>query len=425
MRTFLLIWSGQMISILGSEITNFAITIWAWELTGQATSISLIFLFTNTPPVIASTFAGIIVDRFNRKYLMMLGDAIAGLSTLVILACYFSDNLSIWLLCITGAVNSFFGYIQNLAYSASLSSLVAKKHYSRAAAMGSIKGFSAFILAPALGGVLYYLVGLTGILTIDIATFLVAFTTLAISKVPQPPQQPNKDKSIKSQLTFGFRYIFKRPSLFAILIFLLVTNFLDNSIFGMAPAMMLARSGNNSAVYASIQTAFGVGGLVGAVVLSVWGGPKTRIHGLLAGNALAKMGLLILAFGQTPWIWCLGAFAGGLFIPVVLSSNQAIWLSKVNSDIQGRVFASRYLIAQVATPIGLAISGPLADHVFEPAMKTNSALARLLNGFVGEGPGAGMALQCILFASLGICFSLGCYLVRNLRQVEVLIPDAE
>jgi MFS family permease len=330
LRTFLILWIGQMTSILGSEMTNFAITIWAWQIAGQATPLSLIFFFTYTPKLVAASFAGLLVDRWNRKQLMMGGDTAAGISTIAILLLLLTGRLEIWHFYITAAINGLFGYIQSLAFSASMSAIVPPRHYTRATAMSSyVTYFGSYIMAPA----------------------------------------------------------------------------------------------NDAAVLASVQFAIGIGGLVGATGLSVWGGPKRRIHGLLFGTALMSLGKIIFGLGRVAWHWMTAGFLAAFVSPAIDSSNQAIWLSKVEPDVQGRVFASRYLIAQVTTPLGLAIAGPLADYFFEPAMMPGGSMAGIFGGLFGTGNGAGMALQYSLFSCCSMLIGFGGYAFPVLRDVESLVPD--
>jgi len=427
LRTFLILWIGQMTSILGSEMTNFAITIWAWQIAGQATPLSLIFFFTYTPKLIAASFAGLLVDRWNRKQLMMGGDTAAGISTIAILLLLLTGRLEIWHFYITAAINGLFGYIQSLAFSASMSAIVPPRHYTRATAMSSyVTYFGSYIMAPALAGVFYYAIGLSGILAIDLVTFVIAVGTTYIVHIPQPRQSEvghQSTQSIWQALTFGFRYLWKRPSLLAILIFWLSFHLFDGATLAIFPAMVLARSNNDAAVLASVQFAIGIGGLVGATGLSVWGGPKRRIHGLLFGTALMSLGKIIFGLGRVAWHWMTAGFLAAFVSPAIDSSNQAIWLSKVEPDVQGRVFASRYLIAQVTTPLGLAIAGPLADYFFEPAMLPGGSIAGIFGGLFGTGDGAGMALQYSLFSCCSMLIGFGGYAFPVLRDVESLVPD--
>ena len=428
MRTFLIVWIGQLASMLGSEMTNFAITIWAWSVTGKATPLSFILFFTQTPKVFAALFAGVLVDRTHRQKLMIVGDLFAGCSTIAILCLFLSDRLEIWHLYFTGAVNGFFGFLQGLAYSASLALIVPKQHYTRAAALNSIQMSGAYILAPALAGNLYPLIGLTGILTLDIVTFTIAISTLSIVRIPQLSQNRVSQQSIqtiKQELTFGFHYVFRHPSLLAVIVFLSIDNLIENINFAILPAMVLARSGNNSAIWGELLTSFGIGGLLGAVTVSIWGGPKRRIHGLLLGSAIWKLSLIVLSITQTTLIKVAAALSSGFCSPFPDSSNQAIWMSKVKPEIQGRVFATRDLIAQITIPLGAAIAGPLADRFFEPAMSRSGSLTALFGGLFGTELGAGMALMMALFSSCGLLLALGGYAFPLLREVEEIVPDHE
>lgn len=428
MRTFLIIWLGQTASLLGSRMTTFAITIWAWEQTGQATPLSLIIFFTEVPALIAAFFGGVLVDRFNRKHLMMLGDGVAALSALAILLLLVNNRLEIWHFYLTGAINGLFGSLQWLAYSASMSVIVPKQHYTRVSAMESLQGFGSGVIAPALAGALYVITGLLGILAIDLLSFLVAVSTLCFAHIPQPkPSQLGQPSThnLWQELTFGFRYIFQRPSLVAIMLFVLTFSLFDTvSAFNVTAApMILARTGNNAAILASVQAAIGLGGVLGALVLSLWGGPKRRIHGLLLGAALGFGGEMILGLGQVPVVWLTAGFFGAFFIPFYSSSYQAIWLAKVEPTVQGRVFAARSFLSQITAPLGYLIAGSLADSVFEPAMMPGGRLAPLLGNIFGAGTGSGMALQFSFFSLCAVLLSLSCYALPVVRDVEDHLPD--
>lgn len=399
-------------------MTNFAITIWAWEVTGQATPLSLIMVVTQIPRLLISPFAGIWVDRFNRKYLMLLGDTIAGLSTVVLLALFLTDHLQIWHLYVSGAVNGLFGYIQGLAHSASMSLIVAEQHYARASAFESLQLSGSYVIAPAIAGAVYAVTGLSGILVIDLVTFGVAIASLTTVTIPQPKASPKTTDPIWQQLTFGIQYLWSRPSLKVLLSFFLISNFINSACFTLLPAMVLARLGNNSTIVGTLFSFFGIGGLLGGLTLSVWGGPKRRIHGVLIFSAIWKVGLIVLALAQTVTTQMGTALVSGFCSPFPGSCAQAIWRSQVEPEVQGRVFATRFLLTQLATPLGAAISGPLADHVFEPAMQSGKPLAQLFGNTFGIGAGAGMALQLTLFASCGLVVALGGYGIRRLRHIE-------
>ncbi|MGL5939588.1 MAG: MFS transporter [Waterburya sp.] len=428
LRSFTIIWIGQLISILGSEITDFAITIWAWEITGKATPLSLILLFAKITSIIAAIFAGVIVDRYNRKFLMFFGDTASCLSTVFLLILSLTNHLEIWHLYITAAVNGLFGYFQDLAYSSSISLLVPKQHYTRATVLNDyVSGFGANILAPALAGTLYYLIGLQGIMTIDLLTFIIAIYLLSLVKIPQPTTNINATENNNSwhNLTFGFRYIIKQKSLVMMVIFIIIFYFIDRVISGIESPMILARSDNNTAIFASVHAATAIGGAIGGVLLSIWGGFQRRIHGLLLGTILTFTSAIAFGLSNLPPLWLITTFFAALFWPIIGSSEQSIWLAKIPSQIQGRVFAARFLMTQMPALIALGMTGILADRVFEPAMMPGGSLTPLLSGLFGTGLGSGMAVQYTLFAVGGVILGLSGYAFAQLRNIETILPDAE
>ncbi|UCE44559.1 MAG: MFS transporter [Candidatus Bathyarchaeota archaeon] len=426
MLAFTIIWFGQVISLLGTAMSGFALTIWAWEITGEATALALVGFFAFAPTLLISPFAGVLVDRWNRKFVMMLSDLAAVSSTVVVLLLYSTGNLQIWHLYITGAFSGAFVAFQFPAYSAAVTTMVSKEQYGRTSGMLSAAQFASNILGPVLAVILLTIIGIGGILTIDIVTFLIAIGALLFVHVPRPTVTEEGLKSRGSlwqESLYGFRYISERRGLFGLLIVFFGINLVATFAFTLLAPMILARTGNDAAVLGIVQSAIGIGGVAGSVVLSIWGGPKRRIHGVLTGLALFMLGVLFIGLGRASYIWVSAAFFTMFFIPIVQGSSNAIWQAKVAPDVQGRVFATRGLIATISRPIALLAIGPLADWYFEPAMMPGGSLVHILGGLVGTGPGAGMALMFIISGFLGILVGLGGYAFRIVRDVEDILPD--
>jgi MFS family permease len=432
MRTFILIWIGQTASLIGSEITRFALLIWLWQRTEAATPISLLAFSSEVTILVASIFAGILVDRFNRKGLMLLGDTIAGSCTIAILILVWTNHLAIWHLYLVGAISGLFGYIQGLAFSASQALIVPKQHYVRIGAMGSIQGFGSGVFAPALAGTLYPSVGLSGILAVDLITFTIAIGILAIVSVPQPGREGVKSEEMGSgegvqkiwqELSFGFRYLLQHPSLAALQVFTLSYIFFDNA--ALLEPVVLARANNSTAVLGSVLSALGLGGLIGAIALGIWGGPTRRIRGVLWGRAVIFSLEMLLGLAHTSSVWVVAFFCAGLIKPTANSCEDAIWLAKIPPAAQGRVLAASSCLISIFSPIGLLISGPLSDQVFEPAMHPNGILAPVLGNIFGTDPGSGMALQFAFFSFIVVLICLVSYATPVLRNIEDYLPDHE
>jgi len=426
MLGFTIIWVGQLVSMFGTAMTNFALTIWAWQVTGQATALALVGFFAFAPSLLVTPFAGALVDRWNRKLMMMLSDLAAVLSTIVVLILYSTGNLQIWQLYATGAFAGTFGAFQFPAYSAAVTTMVSKKQYGRVSGMLSSAQFASGIFAPSLAALFLATIGIAGILTIDVVTFLVAIGALLMVHVPQPAVTREGQRSRGSLWTesvYGFRYISARTSLLALLLIFFCVNLLAPFAFTLLAPMILSRTGNDATILGVVQSTIGVSGMVGSIVLSVWGGPKRRIHGILLGLLLVTMGMLFLGIGQTPVLWMIAAFFTIFFIPIINGSSQAIWQSKVAPDIQGRVFAARSMIAQIGAPVAMLLAGPLADSVFGPAMMQGGSLAELFGWLVGTGPGAGISLMFVIAGALGMLVALGGYAIPVVRNVEDILPD--
>ncbi len=425
---FTIVWIGQIISLLGTSMTGFAMTIWAYEKTNSATALALVGFFFVAPMLIASPFAGALVDRSNRKLMMMVSDIASGIGSFAILILYTTGHLQIWHLYIIVAFQGVFQSFQWPAYSAAISTMIPKEHYGRANGMLSLADTASNIFAPILAGSLLGVIGVPGILIIDLATFIFAIGALLMVHIPQPrvtEEGRQAQGNILKEAVFGFRYILSRPSLLALQLVFLTGNFLIGIPQAVQAAMVLANTGSNEKALAYVNSAGAIGGVVGGLVMSAWGGPKRRAHGVLLGWFVASLlGPVLMGFGRVIPVWAVAIFLGTFFIPIINGSNQAIWQAKVPPDLQGKVFSIRRLIAWFVTPLAMLVAGPLSDNVLEPAMRNvHSPLAVLLGGLIGTGPGRGMALLFIIGGGLAALVAVSGFAIRILREADTLLPD--
>jgi MFS family permease len=428
MRKFSLLWAGQMVSTIGSYMTVFALMIWVWQQTGSATTLALITFFSQLPRIFVTPIAGIVVDRFNRKHLIILGDIIALLCTLAVGGLFWFEQLQIWHLYITVALYGCFGQLQTLAYSASIAMLVPSDQYTRAESMVAGVNYGAAIFSPILAGSLYPIIGIPGIIWIDLITFGAAFATVLCVAIPQPPAAKTlapepQTESYWQQLTFGFRYIARHPSLIAMVIAFSLFALPGDINKALYNPLILARSGGDARVLGQVTTAAGIGGVLGALLLSLWGGFRQRIHGMLLGFAGTGFFKVLLGLGQTPLVWMATHFAATMTVPLFYSSSNAIWYAKVPPALQGRVLAADQVVGLIIGAIAPLLAGPLADRVLEPAMQPDGWLAPWLGRWFGTGQGAGIA---VLYSFTALCMALvglSGYAFRTLRQVEQILPD--
>lgn len=401
-------------------MTNFALIVWTWEVTGSATALGLVTVFTQLPGLAVALFAGALIDRSDRKVAIIVGDSIAALSTLTILLLAAVGQLQLWHLFVINGINGIFGEIQQLAYSASVSLMVPKQHYVRVSSLKSMLHYAPNILAPAFAGALYPITGLAGIAAIDLLTFAVGVSTVLLVKIPQPPRSESSDHPPKlwQELTFGCRYILARSSLLGFFALELLFWFAHDFGAVMHRSTILARTNGNSEIFGMVSAAAGIAGIIGAVALTGWGGPKRRIQGFLGSAIAVGVSKTLFALGQSLSIWIPMQLCSSLNFPLLTSSSTAIWLEKTPPEVQGRVFAAQSFGLGVVSTVATAIAGPLADSFFEPAMQPGGVLTPWFGSLFGTGPGSGMALLyavtslgLILVGILGYCWPL-------VRQIE-------
>ena len=433
MRGFTVIWSGQLLSLLGTNMTGFALAIWIFSVTEEsfrATAFSLVAFFAFAPLILVSPIAGALVDRYDRRKIMILADLAAGLPTVIVLLLYTSGSLQLWHIFVTGAVSSSFQAFHFPAYSAAVTMMVNKKQYGRASGMLAAAQFFAQIFAPIVAALILTLAGLPAVLMVDIATFLIAISMLLFIHVPKPPATEAGEKGIGSiwkEAAYGFRYIYERPSLLGLQLTFFCVNFITQFSVVLLNPMILTRVGDyqiGQLILGSVLSAGGIGGVAGSIVMSVWGGPKRKVNGVLFGMILQSLsGTLLLGIGRGLVVWAAAMFLALFSLPIINGCNQAIWQAKVPPDVQGRAFATRLLIAQISIPTAMLMSGPLADRFFEPSMMPYGNLEPILGWLVGTGPGAGMGLMFAITGILGAIIGFGAYTVRAVRDAEIILPD--
>jgi DHA3 family macrolide efflux protein-like MFS transporter len=429
MRTFLIIWLGELISILGSGLTSFALGVWIFQQTGQATPFALTVLFGNLPRILLAPLAGSLADRWNRRWLMILADTGDALVTLVVVFLVAAGQLQVWNIYLIALCESAFAAFQEPAYTASVTLLVPKKELGRASGMMQMGQALEMLVSPLLAGVLFGLIGLPGIILIDFVTYFFAVGALLIVHIPQPEtiQSPDVAKSSRkgnflSDAAYGWQYLRARNGLFGLLWYFALVNFLLNFAGVLVGPLVL--STNAPAALGAVDMALGAGMLIGSVVMSVWGGPQRRILGVIGFIALASLGLLLTGLRPSAVLNGAGLFLLMFCIPLASGSSQAIFQSKVAPGVQGRVFAMRSMISRSMMPLAYLLTGPLADRVFEPLMRTGGALARTFAGaWLGAGPGRGMGLMFVLSGLVLMAASGLAFANPHIRRIEHDLPD--
>lgn len=427
MRTFVVIWLGELISILGSGLTSFALGVWIFDQTGQATPFALTVLFGTLPRLLLLPLAGTLADRWNRRWLMILGDTGSALTTLAIVLLLSFGQLEVWMIYLMVIFSSAFTAFQEPAYRASVVMLVPKKDLARASGLMNASEAVQMLVAPLLAGLLFGVIGLRGIILIDFLSYFFAVGALVLVRIPQPqrtPEEKSKKASLRGDMAFSWRYLRQRPGLFWLMWFGALVNFLINFAAVLLGPLVLSFAGANE--YGMTEVAMGGGMLVGSVLVGAWGGPKKRAAGIVGFLALSGLGLAFTGLWPAVWSIIAGLFALAFFIPISQACSTAISQAKIEPSIQGRLFALRGMIGQCMMPLAYLSAGPLADRVFGPLMLPGGALANtFLGGLLGVGPGRGVGLMFVGAGLLLIVASAVAWSNRHIRFIETELPDAD
>ena len=398
--------AGQAVSILASGMTSFALSIWVFQQTKSATSLGIMQSAFTLPYLLIIPLAGVLVDRYNRKLMMMVSDLTAGLGSLTILILLATGHLQIWHFYLVNILIGLGNAFQWPAYSAAITTMVPKEQYGRANGMMSFVQAGPSAVAPLLAGAFLPVIGLKGILLIDIATFVLAIGALLMVHVPQPVRtvegQAGKGNLLQ-EAAFGFKYIFKRPSLLGFVVMLFFANLFLGFPNSVHVPLILPRTGNNSVILGAVETAGALSWTLGSIIMSAWGGPKRRIHGVLLGwTFYCLAGNLVFGLGRSLGVWVPAILVGGVGSSIGIATSQSLLQVKVAPDVQGRVFSARRMLTWFPDTFTPILGGLLADYVMEPAMQNGTWVSKLFGWMAGTDPGSGMAVMMVIFGMMTI-----------------------
>jgi len=423
-RAFLVVWAGQLVSVVGSRVSTFALGLWVLRATNSTTDYAFIFVCMAVPALLLAPFAGALVDRWDRRAVMMSCDAVCAVAMLGLAVLLAAGRMQLWHVYAAAAVQAFASAFQMPAYLASIPLLVPKEHLPRANGLLQTAFATSLMLGPALAGVLVTVISLSGVLVVDGLTFALAVIALLFVRIPRPAGSGEGEQGgeLWREAAQGWQFVRERAGLVGLLTIFGFSNFL----FGVLSILItpLVLSFANAAQLGMQMSIAGGGIFLGGLLMTAWGGPKRRIHGVLF--ACMAAGVFLAAHGVVPSIWVVSAF-GFLFfltVPVMNASQDSIWQTKVPASLQGRCFAIQRVLSESAMPVGFILAGPLADRIFEPLLAKNGALAGSVGRVIGTGPGRGIALVFIIAGLAMTLVGVAGFSVPAIRRVELDLADA-
>lgn len=415
LRPYLLLWSSQAVSALGSGMTSYALVLWLFSRSGSALRTALLSVCTYAPYVAMSIFAGTLSDRWNKKRTMLVCDLLAALSTVAVFLLLKADALDAWHLYLLNALNGLMNTIQQPASEVAATLLIPKEYYQKTSGLRSFSQSLNSILTPVLATALFAFAGIDGVIAVDLITFAFAFLTLLLF-IRIPEGSGPKPEKLLPAARQGIAWLRKNPLILSLIVYLAWINLVASMHNAALPALVLPKPNGGEVVLGIVNTIVGIATLAGSVLVTVLPVPKNRVK-VISLTLLLSMSSenFLLAFGKTPLVWCVGAVLGWLVIPLMNANLDVIFRSSIPLDMQGRVYSCRNTLQFFTIPIGFLLGGLLVDRVFEPLMGAQAA-GSLLRFLFGETKGSGAAM---LFSVLGMVGVLVCLVFnRKLRKYQ-------
>ena len=418
MRAFWVTWAGLVVSFTGAGLTRFALSVWVYQDTRDAEAFALLLFVGILPLSLGALVAGPLVDRWDRRRVLIAATALARLPTVAIAGLWWAGGLELWHIYTALIVNGLASAFVLPAFDASVRLLVPREALARASGYSQLMQTLGIVVGPPLAGALLVTLGLGSVVLLDILSAVLALVALALVRIPNPDgaAPTGGPWSVVRDLVVGLRYVLDRPAFVFLSVFLALTVFGSAFVYALSGPLVLGLG--NEATIGIVYAAYGTGAVVGALAIGAWGGSGPRMPGILLATLV--VGLATLATGLRPdatYIAVTIAVAGAAQA-VLLALNRVVFQEHAAIDVQGRVFAFRMVLTAAAQAAGIVVSGSLAARVFEPAMMPGGALAELLGPLIGSGEGRGAALLLVLIGGALSVGTLASSASRRVRTME-------
>lgn len=407
LKPYLILWSTQSISTLGSGMTGYALVLWLYLQSGSALKTALLSICSYVPYVVMSIFAGALSDRWNKKRTMLACDFTAALSTVAVLVLMQSGYLNVWHLYLLNALNGFMNSVQQPASEVTATLLIPKALYQKTSGLRSLSQSFNSILTPILATALFSFAGIELVIAVDLLTFTIAFLSLwLLIPIPEAKAGRKAGESLRVSAYKGLTWLRQNKLILNLILFLASINLIASIYSAALPAMILSKSNGGEATLGIINTCAGIATLVGSILVTFLPAPKNRVK-VICLTLFLSMSTenFMLAFGNSLYIWGIGAVLGWIVIPLMNANMDVIFRSTIPTDMQGRVYSCRNTLQFFTIPVGYLLGGVLVDKVFEPFMSVQPSGSPLVQLF-GRGKGSGAAMLFLVIGVTGVAVCL-------------------
>jgi len=419
LKPYLMLWSTQSLSGLGSAMTSYALVLWLYQQSGSALETALLSICSYAPYVLMSIFAGALSDRWNKKRTMLVCDLLAAVSTVGVLILLKSGLLMPWHMYVLNAINGLMNTVQQPVSDVAATLLVPQEYYQKTSGLRSFSNSLNTILHPIIASALFAFYGMDLVIAVDLATFSIAFIVLLFFiRIPEMPREEKAQEKLLDAAKAGLKWLKANPLILYLIFFLAFINLVASAYNAALPAMLLSRENGGETVLGLVNAVTGIASLVGGLIVTLLPAPKDRVR-VICLSLLFSMGTenFFLAFGRTPLLWCTGAALGWLAIPLMNANMDVIFRSTIPTDMQGRVYSCRNTLQFFTIPVGYFLGGLLIDQVFEPLMAAQTG--GVLVSLFGSGKGSGAAALFSVLAVVGVVVCLVFYgILRKFKWAE-------
>lgn len=412
---FLLLWSTQSISQLGSSITTYALALWLYGKTGSSLRTAALAICSYVPYVLMSIFAGALTDQFNKKKIMLVCDAFAAICTVIVFVLFRTDSLMAWHLYVLNVVSGLMNSIQQPASEVAMTLIIPEKYYQKTSGLRSLSLSLVSILNPLVATALYSFAGLNGVVVVDIGSFIIAFVALLFF-IKIPENKSDKRKSVFNLAKEGLVFLKENPLIMTLILFMSGVNLVASAFDAVLPGYVLPNPKGGSSVLGIVTSCSGLAMVIGSLAVSALPKPKDRVK-VIYLTMLFSLSTenFLLAFSREPLLWCIGQIIGWVLVPVMSANLDVVFRTTIPVDLQGRVYACRNTLQFFTIPIGLFLGGFMVDNICEPFMGIYGNLPILKISF-GAGKGSGAALMMFV---LGVAGSLTCIIAgKKLKKYQ-------
>jgi len=406
-------------------MTSIGVGIWVFSETGRTAPLLLTSFFNELPGMLAGGLAGVLVDRWDRRWVMILSDAGQAIGSVLLMVSFLSGHFEVWHLYGVAFLQGIFSAFQSPAERAATTMLVPEEGRERANAIKETSFPLAGVVAPVFTGLLYTAVGIAGLIFIDLLTFLVAVVFLLLISIPHP--EPS-EIGLASQGGFwreargALYFVTQRRAFFVFMLFTAFINFMLNGPLDLTLPYLILLT-HSEKVAGSIIGVTSLGAFAGASLVALWGGTRPRMKTIFWGLILTSIMFMFFGVLRRPIPIGISLFLLFLNLPVMQAMYISILQVKSPPDLQGRVFALNDQMGFIGSTTSFALTGYLVDHVINPAVGGENWA--LIQRILGRGPGAGIGLVEVVTGIIILVTTLLVFASVQIRDLEARLPDYE